>query len=54
MRAMVVFSHPVPESFSAAVHHKVVKTLSARGWEVDDCDLYAEGFDPVLSCVERR
>ncbi|MEL6599360.1 MAG: NAD(P)H-dependent oxidoreductase [Pseudomonadota bacterium] len=54
MRAMVVFSHPVPESFSAALHQKVVKTLSARGWEVDDCDLYAEGFDPVLSCVERR
>ena len=54
MRAFVLFAHPVPESFSSALHRTVVTTLSERGWEVDDCDLYAEGFDPVLSCRERR
>ncbi|MEO1000669.1 MAG: NAD(P)H-dependent oxidoreductase [Pseudomonadota bacterium] len=54
MRALVVFAHPCPESFSAALHGAVVETLAARGWEVDDCDLYAEGFDPVLSTEERR
>lgn len=54
MRALVVFSHPVPESFSAALHGRVVETLTARGWEVDDCDLYAEGFQPVLTTEERR
>ncbi len=54
MRALVVFSHPVPESFSAALHQRVVKTLSEGGWEVDDCDLYAEGFQPVLTTGERR
>lgn len=53
-RALVLFAHPVAESFSAALHGRVVETLAGRGWEVDDCDLYAEGFDPVLSAAERR
>ncbi len=53
-RALVLFAHPVPESFSAALHLRVVETLDRRGWEVDDCDLHAEGFDPVLSAEERR
>ena len=54
MRALVLFAHPCPESFSASLHGAVVETLSAGGWEVDDCDLNAEGFDPVLSEAERR
>jgi putative NADPH-quinone reductase len=53
-RALVLFAHPVPESFSAALHSTVVEALTARGWEVDDCDLNAEGFQPVLSAEERR
>ncbi|MEM9198702.1 MAG: NAD(P)H-dependent oxidoreductase [Pseudomonadota bacterium] len=53
-RALVLFAHPCPESFSAALHTKCVETLTARGWEVDDCDLYAEGFSPVLTEAERR
>ncbi|MEL7215497.1 MAG: NAD(P)H-dependent oxidoreductase [Pseudomonadota bacterium] len=53
-RAHVIFAHPVPESFSAALHTCVVETLQGRGWEVDDCDLNAEGFSPVLTCEERR
>jgi len=53
-RALVVFAHPCAESFSASLHGTVVETLTARGWEVDDCDLYAEGFNPVLSEEERR
>jgi putative NADPH-quinone reductase len=53
-RALVLFAHPCPESFSAALHTRVVDTLKTRGWEVDDCDLNAEGFDPVLSQAERR
>lgn len=54
MRALVIYAHPVPESLNAASHGVVVETLKARGWDVDDCDLYAEGFDPVLSTEERR
>ena len=53
-RALVLFAHPCPESFNAAVHTTVVDTLTARGWEVDDCDLNAEGFDPVLTREGRR
>ena len=53
-RALVVFAHPCPESFSASLHRVVVDKLTARGWDVDDCDLNAEGFNPVLTEVERR
>lgn len=53
-RALVLAAHPVPNSFNQALHRKTVETLEARGWEVDDCDLYAEGFNPVLSEAERR
>lgn len=53
-RALVLFAHPCAESFSSALHGAVVDTLAAKGWEVDDCDLYAEGFSPVLTAEERR
>ena len=53
-RALVLFAHPCPESFSAALHARVVEKLAARGGEVDDCDLNAEGFSPVLTEAERR
>lgn len=53
-RALVLFAHPCPESFSAALHRVVVDTLSARGWDVDDCDLNKEGFSPVMTEGERR
>jgi NAD(P)H dehydrogenase (quinone) len=53
-RALVLFAHPCDESFSAALHKVVVDTLTAKGWEVDDFDLNAEGFSPVLTAAERR
>lgn len=53
-RALVLFAHPCPKSFSAALHTTVVDRLTAKGWEVDDCDLNAEGFSPVLTEAERR
>ena len=53
-RALVLFAHPCAESFSAALHARVIETLTARGWQVDDCDLNAEGFNPVLTEQERR
>ena len=54
MKALVLFAHPCPESFGAALHGRIVETLTQRGWEVDDCDLNAEGFQPVLTETERR
>ena len=53
-RALVLFAHPCAESFSAALHTRVVETLRGSGWDVDDCDLNAEGFSPVLTAEERR
>jgi NAD(P)H dehydrogenase (quinone) len=54
VRVLVLFAHPVPESYGAALHAAVVEELRRTGHEVDDCDLYGEGFDPVLSMEERR
>lgn len=53
MRVLVVFAHPVESSFQAALHQRVVDSLAAAGHDIDDCDLYREGFDPVLSRDER-
>ena len=53
MRVLVIFCHPVETSYNAALHQEVVKSLNAAGHEVDDCDLYAEDFNPVLSRAER-
>lgn len=53
-RALVLYAHPCEESFGGALHGRVVESLAGRGWEVDDCDLNAEGFQPVLTAEERR
>ncbi len=53
MRVLVVFAHPVETSYAAALHNTTVAALTAAGHDVDDCDLYGEGFDPVLSREER-
>jgi len=54
MRVLVIYAHPLADSFAAALHQAVLRVLRQSGHEVDDCDLYAEGFDPVLSAAERR
>ena len=53
MRVLVVYSHPVETSYNAALHREIVESLRRAGHEVDDCDLYAEDFNPVLSRAER-
>jgi NAD(P)H dehydrogenase (quinone) len=54
MRVLVLFAHPVAESYGAALHAAVVQELARAGHDVDDCDLYAEDFQPVLTAAERR
>src|SRR5467141_834530 len=54
MRVLVLYAHPLGQSFAAALHQRVLAALRSGGHQVDDCDLYAEGFDPVLSPAERR
>jgi putative NADPH-quinone reductase len=54
MRALVVYCHPDPESFTAVVRDTAVTALTSAGHEVRLVDLYALGFDPVMSASERR
>jgi putative NADPH-quinone reductase len=54
MHVLVLFAHPVVESYGAALHAAVVDELRRAGHVVDDCDLYAEDFQPVLTADERR
>ena len=54
MRVLVIYAHPLADSFAGALHRTVVEALIGAGHEVDDCDLYAIGFDPVLTAPERR
>jgi putative NADPH-quinone reductase len=54
MRVLVVYCHPCEESFNAALCNTVVGTLKENGHDVRLTDLYAKGFDPVMSAEERR
>lgn len=53
MRVLVLYAHPHEESFCAALHAAVLEGLGEAGHAIDDVDLYAEDFDPVLSREER-
>ena len=52
MRALVIYCHPDPDSFTAAVRDRVLARLAEAGAEVRLHDLYAAGFAPVLSRAE--
>lgn len=54
MRWLVVYCHPLPDSFCAAIRDTAVAALKKAGYQVDLLDLYAEGFDPVMPATERR
>ena len=54
MRVLVIYAHPLEDSYAAALRDAVVETLNAGGHKVDLCDLYKQAFDPVLSAHERR
>ena len=54
MRVLVVHAHPLKTSFVSALRDRVVETLRASGHEIDELDLYAEGFDPVLPAEQMR
>ncbi|HBF28953.1 NAD(P)H-dependent oxidoreductase [Rhizobium sp.] len=54
MRVLVLHSHPVTESYGRALYNQTVESLTKAGHEVDGCNLYDEGFDPVLTAHDRR
>ncbi len=54
MRALVVYCHPRSGSFTEAVRDVVLEKLQSAGAETRVADLYARGFDPVLSAEEHK
>ena len=52
MRALVIYCHPNPKSFTAAVRDTVVAGLERGGAEVRLVDLYGERFEASLSATE--
>ena len=53
MRVLHLYCHPLATSFHAAIRSRALAGLAAAGHEVDLVDLYAEGFDPVLTAEGR-
>jgi hypothetical protein len=53
MRILAVYCHPLAGSYCAALRDRALQALRDGGHEVELLDLYAEGFDPVLSPQER-
>lgn len=54
MRVLLVYCHPVPESFAGAIRNATLRGLQRAGHEVELIDLYGEGFNPILSAEEHR
>lgn len=53
MRVLLLHSHPVESSYGRALHATTLAALRQAGHEVDNCNLYEEGFDPVMSREDR-
>ncbi len=53
MKVLVLYANPVDTSFGAAIHAAALGALRSRGHDVDNCDLYAERFDPILDREDR-
>lgn len=49
MKTLVVYVHPNPKSFNAAIKETVVNELTANGHKVRVRDLYALNFNPILN-----
>lgn len=51
-RAHIVYAHPEPASFVAAMRDTTRSALEAEGWHVGISDLYAQDFDPVAKAAD--
>lgn len=54
MRVLVVYCHPDPRSLIAAARDRAIAGLNSGGHDVRITDLYADGFDPAMTCRERH
>jgi NAD(P)H dehydrogenase (quinone) len=52
MKILVVYAHPNPASFNHALLDQFNQGLQAAGHEAEILDLYALGFNPVLSAAD--
>lgn len=52
MKALIIFSHPNPQSFNGAILEAVKEELSRQNAEVKVKDLYAMNFNPILSASD--
>jgi putative NADPH-quinone reductase len=53
VKVVAVLAHPGQESFNRAIFDTAVAALRASGHDVVALDLYADGFDPVMTREER-
>jgi putative NADPH-quinone reductase len=53
LKLLVVFCHPDPDSYGAALHRAALDALRSAGHELRQIDLYAQGFDPVFTAAEK-
>lgn len=49
MKTLVIYAHPNPKSFNAAIKDSIVEELTNKGHEVKVRDLYEMNFNPILS-----
>jgi NAD(P)H dehydrogenase (quinone) len=54
MKLLIVYCHPDPNSYGAALRQATTHSLRQAGHELREIDLYAEGFNPVLSAAEKQ
>lgn len=54
MQVLAVRAHPFDDGLNAHLFARVLAGLDRAGHSVEVLDLYASGFDPVLSTEERR
>ena len=54
MNVLVVFAHPEPDSFSAALKETARRVLEEQGHRVDVSDLYAMRWNPSLGADDFR
>lgn len=52
MKVLIVYAHPEPASFNAAMLAHARTVLDGEGHEVVVSDLYAMGFDPIASAAD--
>ncbi len=54
MKLLLVFCHPDPHSYGAALRDAAVQALTRAEHELRQIDLYAEGFNPMFSTAEKQ